>query len=215
MGKALGWQAIIVLGVATLLNQVFHYADVLLLGAMSNATEVGLYSAAYKILFLIFGAYYLLTQSAYPLLARLKDIPHTRRRLFKYAGLAAGVGALITVLLWWSGDQLLKLIYGTSGPGAAELLRVLSLAFPLEFAVAFLGTALVSWGRNATVMATTGVAAVFNVLVNLWVIPRWGAAGAAWTTIASYCLLFMSLAVVFVGVPRGGLNSSPVHFHEA
>jgi len=66
----LRWGAVLPLGMATILNLMFNNFDTVMLGAMTSTKEVGRYNAAYKILFVIFGAYYLLMQSLYPRLSR-------------------------------------------------------------------------------------------------------------------------------------------------
>ena len=54
------------MGVAWLGNLAFNTIDMLMLGVMSNPQQVGLYSAAYRILNQVLMAYYLLNQSLYP-----------------------------------------------------------------------------------------------------------------------------------------------------
>jgi len=54
------------MGLAWLGNLAFNSIDMLMLGVMSNPRQVGLYSAAYRVLNQVLVAYYLLTQSLYP-----------------------------------------------------------------------------------------------------------------------------------------------------
>jgi O-antigen/teichoic acid export membrane protein len=43
--------------------------------------------------------------------------------------------------------------------------------------------------RNLWVAGGTMAAALINLLLNLWALPRWGWAAAAWTTLGSYGVL--------------------------
>ena len=61
-----------------MLTQIFHNVDALILSAMTSLDEVGRYSAAYRILLLISGAYYLIIQSLYPRLSAAANSVDTR-----------------------------------------------------------------------------------------------------------------------------------------
>ena len=190
--KELRWLAILPLGMANLLNQAFHNLDTVLLGAMSTAAEVGRYTSAYKILFLILGAYWLVISSLYPKLSRAKGGPHARRLLFRTLLLVAAAGAALTVGIGVFAPVILRVVYG-SNLGAIGLLRVLVFAIPMDFCVALLSTVLVSRGYDRVILASAGSAAALNIILNLFLIPRFQALGAAIATLASYGYLLAFL----------------------
>jgi O-antigen/teichoic acid export membrane protein len=186
------WNVVLPLGMATIFNLMFNNFDTVILGALVSAKEVGRYNAAYKILFVIFGGFYLVTQSLYPKLSRAGG-GKKAKRMFAYTLVALsllGIG-LAGMIAIWSGS-ILGIIYG-SDVNAIYLLRVLSLAIPMDFCVALMGTVLVSQGFDKSVLWGAGFAAMCNILVNLWLIPRHGAEGAAWTTVLSYLILLIVL----------------------
>jgi O-antigen/teichoic acid export membrane protein len=192
IANQLRWAAVLPLGGATILNLVFNNFDTIMLGAMTSAKEVGRYNAAYKILFVIFGAYYLLTQSLYPKLSRMKG-GRQARQLLVYALVALGAlgGCIAFMITTWAGP-ILHLIYGAD-LNAIYLLRLLSFAIPLDFCAALLGIVLVSRRFDKPVLWGAGAAAISNVLINLWLIPRFSATGAAWATLISYGVLLVVL----------------------
>jgi len=193
--KELHWFTVIPLGMATILNQAFHNADTLVLGAMSSASEVGRYSSAYRILFLVLSAYWLLTNSLYPSIARAKGGPDTEKLLRNSLLLVASCGLLLSLATAILAPTILTIVYGTD-LGATPLLRILALAIPMDFCVALLGTAFVSRGRDRLVLASTGTAAGLNLFLNFFLIPRYQSLGAAYATLISYgCLL------IFLGWP--------------
>jgi O-antigen/teichoic acid export membrane protein len=67
---ALAWRRTSVMGLAWFCNMAFASIDMLMLGVMSNPRQVGLYSAAYRILSQVLFTYYLMTSVLYPQLAR-------------------------------------------------------------------------------------------------------------------------------------------------
>jgi O-antigen/teichoic acid export membrane protein len=193
MGDQFRWAVVLPLGAAMILNLMFNNFDTVMLGAMTSAAEVGRYNAAYKILLVICGGYYLLTQSLYPRLSRVRG-GHRTRRLFLYALLGVSiVGGCITIVVGLWAAPILRAVYG-SDMNAIHLLRLLSFAIPLDFCVALMTTVLVSRGFDKTVLWCVGSAALCDILLNLWLIPRHGATGAAWAAVMSYFILLVVFA---------------------
>lgn len=188
----LRWMAIVPLGMATILNQAFHCFDTVLLGAMSTTAEVGRYSAAYKILFLILGVYWLLTNSLYPKLSSAKAGPTARHLLLASLVMVATVGTILALVACVFAPDLLRLVYG-SDLGATMLLRILLVAIPMDFCVALLTIVFVSRGLDRAILVAIGSAAATNILFNLYLIPRYQAMGAAWATLVSYVYLVVFL----------------------
>jgi O-antigen/teichoic acid export membrane protein len=188
----LSWGGIFNLGAATLFNLMFNNVDTLFLGGMTTVAEVGRYNAAYKILFLIFSGYYLLTQSLYPHLAAWKDPYSLRRWFFCALSVVALLGTAIAAGIWVFSAPLLTLIYGSS-LGSVRLLHILLIALPMDFCAALVGTLLASRGRDRLLLLSTGSAVALNIGLNLLLIPRMQAQGAAWATVASYSFLLVIL----------------------
>jgi O-antigen/teichoic acid export membrane protein len=196
--KQVRWATVFPLGMATILTLMFHNFDTVMLAGMTSVGELGRYSAAYKVLFAIFSAYYLFTQSLYPKLAAMKT--GTARLLFgKVIGGVALLGSGIALALATWDTSILRIIYG-SDLNASHLLRILSLAVPMDFCSAFMGIVCVSRGFDKVVMKCAGAAAISDILANLWLIPRFGASGAAWSTLISYVILVSALAIAIFNV---------------
>lgn len=200
IGNQLGWAAVLPLGAATIMNLMFNNFDTVMLAGMTTAREVGRYNAAYKILFLVFGAYYLATQSLYPKLSRMKGGRQARKLLSISLVALAALGICMSLAIAAGSGQILNALYGAD-IGASHLLRVLSLAVPMEFCVALMGTVLVSRGFHKLVLACTGSAAAVNIASNWFLIPRMGADGAAWSTVISYLFLLILVVSIFAMKP--------------
>lgn len=183
--KELRWFAVLPLGMTTILNQAFHNLDTVLLGAMSTVSEVGRYGSAYKILFLILGGYWLITSTFYPKLSRARTGSGTRKVLFAAVVVVAAVGVALAVLVGVFAPYILSAIYG-SDLGATGLLRILVVAIPMDFCVSLLSVVWVSRGHDRPLLAATASGAAVNVILNLFLIPRLQATGAAIATLASY-----------------------------
>lgn len=197
------WASVAWLGLAVISNQAFNTIDSLMLGAISTSSELGFYNAAYRLLFLVLGLYYLLTQTIFPGLAKKDASPSGRRFLSRYLVLIFAVGLLVTLAGEFSSGKIIQLFYGEQFHHSARLLRVLLLAVPLDFTSSFIGIALAAWGQYRLITLATGIAALVNVGLNWVAIPREGAYGAAWVTNISYLVLLGMLLIFWIRHPFG------------
>lgn len=207
----LTWRPALSMGAALLLNQAFNNIDLLLLGAYSDSHEVGLYNAAYRMILLVLGIYYLVTQSLYPTLARWDASRKTLSAIKLHLALLLICGVLLSLLLYSCKNTLLLLLYGPKFSAAGSLLSVLVLALPLDFLTSFLCNAMVAWGYSRRVLISTTTALAANIGLNLYLLPRFHAFGAAWATVASY---FVLLLMMLITLSRQR-TMAPAGFQEA
>jgi O-antigen/teichoic acid export membrane protein len=180
------WKSMSLLGTALLTYQAFYSIDTMMLGAMTDSIQTGLYSAAYRLLLLVLAIYYFLMQAVYP---RLAAIPAGQRRLDPLRRpliLAFAAGVAIATLMLALRKHLIALMFGSAFAASSTLAGPLLLAIPLDFLTSVLFTVLVAWDHPRRVIASTGTAVAANVGLNLFLIPRFGAMGAACATPLSY-----------------------------
>ncbi len=193
--ESLAWNRTSVMGVALLSNLAFNSIDMLMLGVMSNQEQVGIYSAAYRVLNQVLIVYYLLTQSLYPQFAQ--QGVEQRARMVKarillsllVAGLAIAGGVAVSRRL------VLSILFGHKFLIAAPLLLLLAWAIPLDFLTSYLSNAYIAWGMEKKILLCTTIAAGSNIVLNLIWIPVYGATAAAINTLASYVIFLVGLAV--------------------
>lgn len=180
------WKSTAMLGLALLMYQAFYSVDTIMLGAMTDSAQTGLYSAAYRLLLLVLAIYYFIMQAVYP---RLAAVPEglQRLRIFKRPLLfaaAAGVGA--AAIMGVARKELIQLLFGPAFAPSAALAGPLLFAIPLDFITSVLLTVLVAWDHPRRAITATVTAVGTNVVLNLFLIPRYGARGAAYATPLSY-----------------------------
>ncbi len=175
-------------GLATLFALVYFHADTLMLRAMSGDTETGIYGAAYRLFAFAIVAPAML---AGPLLPELARDRRTLRRLYPSIWRqAVTLGAVVAV-----GGILLSptVIEGLYGPeryeASAPILAWLGGAFAAVCVGTVAGTALVAIGAHGTWAWITGVGLVANLALNAFLIPEYGAQGAAAATVATESLV--------------------------
>jgi O-antigen/teichoic acid export membrane protein len=79
-------------------------------------------------------------------------------------------------------QPLTALLYPQSYEQSAAILALLSLGYYFNAAMGFNGLTLKVYGKLKYIVAINILAAVVNVVINLWLIPRYGALGAAYGT---------------------------------
>ena len=196
-----------VIGLTGILWVIYFRVDTLMLEWMKGPEAVGQYAAAYKFVELSLLGSGLLIASLGPLLSeRWPADPAGFGRLFQetvdYMGAA---GALVAGALLVFGTDLIRLIFSPSFAEAASMLRILALAAPVIYLANAFGHVMVAAGAQGSGFLTTRVtAALLNVLLNLWWIPRWGGHGAALATVLSETAVLL-IAPWFIRRKTGGL----------
>jgi O-antigen/teichoic acid export membrane protein len=193
--ESLVWRRTSIMGLAWFCNLAFNSIDMLMLGIMSNAQQVGLYSAAYRVMNQVLFTYYLLTQALYPQLARQDLAQRTRALQPRILLLLVGAGIAIALVLSASARVVLAVVFGNQFLPATFLLLLLAWAIPLDFLTSYLSNAYIAWNMEKKVLACTAAAAGSNVLLNLIWIPTHGATAAALNTLVSYVIFLAALAL--------------------
>ncbi len=209
--ESLAWSRTSVMGVAWFCNLAFNTIDMLMLGVLSDAHQVGLYSAAYRIMNQVLFTYYLLTSVLYPRLARQGREQRVRALRPAILLSLAGAGILLALPLAFFSKAVLTFIFGQEFLAATLLLTLLAWAIPLDFLTSYLSNAYIAWTMEKKVLLCTAVAAGAEVILNLIWMPRYGATAAAINTLLSYVIFLASLAVAgWYSVELGRRQAQPV-----
>lgn len=167
---------------------VYMRIDQVMLGQMLGSEEVGIYSAAVGISEVCYFIPMIITSSVSPAVIRLRESDPVQyywslQRLFNGLAIIAYAIALpMTVLA----RPLVVLLFGTHYAASATVLAI----HVWGGLFVFLGVARSIWiiaeGFTKIALVTTAAGALMNVLLNLYLIPRHGAVGAAVATLLSY-----------------------------
>jgi len=167
---------------------IYLRIDQVMLGALASEAEVGFYAAAVRISEVWYFVPAAIVSSQFPGIVQLRasdqaQFEHQLQQLYNLlAFLGYAVALPVTLLAPW----LVQLLFGSAYQSSAPLLAVLiwgGLFANLTVARNAHFIAL-DWGRAQLWTASAG--AIANVLLNLLLIPRYGAMGAAVATCLSY-----------------------------
>lgn len=168
---------------------VYMRLDTVMLKIMKGDFAVGLYAAATRVSEVWYFIPMAIVSSVSPAILLAKDDPelfHSRlRKLFSLMTLSACVIGSIVAL---ASPIVIRLLYSNRYGGAAPVLAVHVWASVFVF----LGVAQTPWDLSKNLLRLslyrTVSGAVINVVMNLYLIPRYSALGAAIATVVSYAV---------------------------
>lgn len=187
---------------------VYNDIDKTMLARLGTLEATGIYGAAYRLIDVSFVPISALLWSAYPNFFRAgagglsASLDYARSLLFRALAYAGGICAFLLV-----SASLVPRILGPEYAATAEALRWLAVLPIFKSLHYFLSDALTGAGYQAVRTSLQASVAIFNVLINLWLIPAYSWRGAAWSSIASDAALFCGIGTAVYILSR---RSRPV-----
>lgn len=176
-----------------LLMSVYNRIDSVLIERLLPQTgkeQAGIYAQAFRLLDAFSMMGFLFAGLLLPMFARMIKQKEEITSLVRLAFLMMIVPALLVCVASNSyGNNLMALLYHQHIETSAPILGILMVGFLGIASTYIFGTLLTANGslKLLNLTATTGV--VLNVGLNLWLIPRFGAMGAAWISMATQLLM--------------------------
>ena len=179
------------------LRAIIVTADMVLLGQLVDAAQVGLYSAAYRVCFLLAA----IAASAHivfqPALMRAHDDPRAASAVLTDAiWLAAAVGFPLVAGGMMVAPDLLALLFGEPFRLAGGAFRILLLSTGVLFIHGALYGAYIARHQLKAQTRVIGAAAALNLGLNALLIRPYGIMGAAVATLAAELLILMCTATL-------------------
>jgi O-antigen/teichoic acid export membrane protein len=180
--------------------------DEWMLAALRDFREVAGYAAAYKLAEVSRAAIRPITMVLFPVFAGAvaraawQEVrSHARRTLAMVALISLAVAVGVIAIAPW----IVPLMFGADYPETVGITRVLFLATP----ALFIGYAAIPINSSLRLDRQTLVIAAasltLNAVLNVFIIPRWGAIGAAWSTLASEVLFSIGMLMLLGYTLRG------------
>jgi O-antigen/teichoic acid export membrane protein len=184
-------------------QSIYNDTDKTMLAHFGTLEATGIYGAAYRLVDVTVAPVQAMLYAAYPNFFRKggagisSGFAYARPLLMR----AMGYGALVCIAILLLADTV-PYILGGEYVRVTEALRWLS---PLPFLKAthyFLSDTLTGSGHQRLRSIIQMGVALFNVLINLWLIPAYSWRGAAWSSIASDMLLACSVGTAVYALAK-------------
>ncbi len=172
--------------------------DVLMLSWMRDEAEVGQYAAATRLVYPLSFLSTSLTISLFPLLSQSfqdqkEKFVQLCRRGSKYVFL---IGLFTSGVLAFAADPIIRVLYVPGYAACIPAFRILLISLGFSFLNFYFIDILISARRQKLATGVMAIAFVVNLLLNLFLIPSLGIAGAGYAKLGSTVAAFLCLFIV-------------------
>ena len=200
----------LIMGFASMMSMIYDQIDTVMLRYMRSENELGLYVASYSMMTISMSFVVILGQVFFPLLSQTTGRDHeNEQRYLGWLGQASvGLALPIATGGFILAEPLTRFVLGAQYAGTATLFRWLTLTIIAGSLASYFGSQLIPIARERKYLAAVVAGAVVNVVLNLFLIPRYGALAAAFTTVISQAVV-ASMNYYFVrDLPRPSLRGA-------
>lgn len=168
-----------------LLGTIMLNTDAVILGYFSSATELGLYSAGQKIVFLLYAMPTILSSTIFPSMTRLAK--ENAERFGNVLETALIATFLISIPMFLGGvvlsKEIIHFLFGAAYQGAVVTFGIMLFTVILIFPQTFLTNGIFAFNGQKKFITLTLIGVIGNVILDLLLIPRFGIAGSATATV--------------------------------
>jgi O-antigen/teichoic acid export membrane protein len=185
----------LIMGLASMMSMIYDQIDTVMLRYMRSEAEVGLYVASYRLMTMAMSFAPILGMVFFPLLSETTGQDHENEQQYlSWMGQASlGLALPIATGGFILAEPLTRFVLGLQYTGTAILFRWLMLTIVAGPLASYFGSQLIPSAREKKYLYAVGIGAVVNVILNLFLISRYGAIAAAFTTaISQAAVAFMS-----------------------
>lgn len=167
------------------LGLLFTNTDILIISWIKTASDVGIYSAAIRIIQVLYIIPGIIQTSTLPLFSRLakKDDAKFREALERIVGIVflisipAAIGGVILA------TPILVTLFGAAFAPGSLAFKILLTTLVVDFPGAIIANAIFVYGHQKSLIITSAIGGVANVLFDVLLIPRFGMAGSGIATL--------------------------------
>jgi polysaccharide transporter, PST family len=180
--------------------------DQVMLGQILGDEAVGIYSVAVRISEIWYFIPLAIASSVTPSIvhARQTDLSQFYKKLQTVCNGSVLISYLISIGVSFLAQPVILNLYGTAYSDAVPILMVHIWSSTFVFLIVIRGVFLIAEDLTMVYMQTTMLGAIMNIILNLFLIPRYAGFGAAIATVISYaiasylsCMFYPRLKVIF------------------
>jgi O-antigen/teichoic acid export membrane protein len=177
-------------GPAMLIGVLYLKLGALMVALLATREAVGIYGAAYQPIEYLFLGSAVVVQVLFPLLARTHGRGHEFVRVYQRGTeLLLALIVPVAIVLAISAAPLVEIAYDSEYAEAATPMALLAVALVFMTVNVWQGMVLLAADRQKANLAYLSAAVAFNFLLDLVLVPAFGATGAAWGTLVSAVFL--------------------------
>lgn len=179
---------------AMLLASLMHYADQYLLRYYIGLESVGIYALGYKIPFAVNGIFLtslnLVWGSA--MIYEIHKQPDAKYLFSKITTYLVSLYILLMFGISVFSEYIIRILAAEPYYEAHRVIPLVCLGLVPYVLHAFLSVGVTILNKTWLLPVSSGIAAAVNILINIFLIPKFGYMGAAWATVISYGIFALS-----------------------
>lgn len=181
-------------GVHRIFYNMYFQLSMLMLSLLSTNIELGIYSAAFRLVLVLVFLPSLMASAIYPVLYKLgvTDKSKHQETIEKFFKFLSGIGIPISALLFVLAEPILVWLYDGKFNESVPIMMIVCWFFTLECMSFALGDVLTTTNKQSARMVIQGAAIALLFALILVLYPRWGIYGAAYGMVAAEAFIFLS-----------------------
>jgi O-antigen/teichoic acid export membrane protein len=186
-----------------IIGTIYFRVNIVILSLMQNDATVGWYSASFNIISMLMFISYGFSMAIYPVLSRyyqsstnsFYEVTEKSCNYLFVIGLPIAVG--ITLL----GDKIIYLVYGAQFERSIIALKILIWSIPLIYVTSPLLRMFYASNKQKTALVLMCISMLFNIILNLLLIPKLSYIGSSLVTVLSelfnFVLFYLAINKIF------------------
>ncbi len=194
--------------IAIFIMQLNYRLDILMLKKLSTLEEVGFYSLAMQIAEQLWHIPYAIESIVLSRSANTNDDKFVHRTVASIFRVSLLIGLASGLLIFFVAPYLIPLVFGQAFVKSVAMIQVVLPGVLILVGFRILNSRLTGMGKPQIAIYTFMPALVINFILNLFLIPRFGGIGAAWSTNVSYAagsIIFVIIYSRMVKMPLGDI----------
>jgi O-antigen/teichoic acid export membrane protein len=182
------------LALLNLFWMIMLHIDTVMLGWWRNSHEIGLYSASQRIMQFLYLFPNILIFALLPAFSRFANTDNEKFRniLEKSLALIFAVAIPLTAGGFIFSDEIILFLFGQGYLAATGIFTILMFTVLTVFPIIIINNAITAYDKQEKIIKTTALGLLFNVLLNLYLIPKYGAVGASISIVLSQIFILIA-----------------------
>ncbi|HEX7138999.1 MAG TPA: polysaccharide biosynthesis C-terminal domain-containing protein, partial [Vicinamibacterales bacterium] len=185
------------IGLGIVFSAVYFRIDVVLVQLWLGVEAVGRYNAVFRLVDAIRLLPAAVLAVTLPWLCRARDY----RPLVGVTSFVIVFSVLVAACVWIGAGPIVSVLFGSRYGAAAPALRILAIALPLLSLNLALTHQLIAWNRQRAFASICAAALIFNLGLNVFLIPGLAIEGAAWATVGTEVCVTVGCLYALRGQP--------------
>lgn len=159
--------------------------DILIISWMRNASDVGIYSSAIRIVQVLYLVPAVFQLSTLPIFSRFanRDNAKFRTALEQTVGLIFLASVPLALGGFILGTGIMTFVFGAAYTAGGLSFKILTLGLLFDFPAVVISSAVFAYNHQKSLIITSAIGGAVNVILDLILIPRFGIAGSAVATL--------------------------------